>query len=185
MNIRADGVRVAWPLFQEAGSGSTPTSALALRFGLLNKTDARKLVKLWHSRLPIILPGNMQGAICYGAEFCGSWYAAAVWTNPVARLLPQQTWMELRRFAIAPDAPRNTASRMLAWMVRDLKKRKPHIERVISYQDKEVHTGAIYKAAGWIRGITTEPRSRPWKHGGRIRNQEQSRAHKQRWEKSL
>jgi hypothetical protein len=77
-------------------------------------------------------------------------YAVAIWSNPVARLLPQTTWLELRRFAIAPDAPRNTASRMLGFMARNLQKTHPHITTLISYQDGDVHRGTIYKAAGWI-----------------------------------
>lgn len=182
---RADGVRAAHPLFQEGGSGATPTSALQLRFVVIDPERSRELVKLWHSRLPVILRGNMMGAICYGAEFDGNYYAAAVWTNPVARVLPQRDWLELRRLAIAPDAPKNSASRILGWMARDIRKRCPHVVRLISYQDKEVHTGTIYKAAGWVEGIMTGPRSRPWKHGGRVRNQEQSKAPKQRWEKAL
>ena len=87
--------------------------------------------------------------------------------------------------AIAPDAPKNTASRMLAWMARGIGKARPWVNRLVSYQDKDIHTGTIYKAAGWVAAEMTEPRSRPWNHGSRPRNEEQSRSPKQRWEKSL
>jgi len=69
----------------------------------------------------------------------------------VARLLPQRTCLELQRFAIAPDALRNTASRMLAWMARDLRRRFPEVDRLITYQDRGSHAGTIYRAAGWER----------------------------------
>ncbi|MGD0591078.1 MAG: hypothetical protein ABSA44_09805 [Bacteroidota bacterium] len=51
--------------------------------------------------------------------------------------------------AIAPDAPRYTASRMLGIMAKLIKSKFPQIINLISYQDKEVHKGTIYKAAGW------------------------------------
>jgi hypothetical protein len=58
-------------------------------------------------------------------------------------------YSELRRFAIAPDAPKNTASRLLSVMVRFIRKNRPHVVKLISYQDTEVHVGTIYKASGW------------------------------------
>src|SRR5262245_31881900 len=119
MGSRADGVREARSLFQERGSGATPTSALQLRVEPIDVADAKRLNRLWHSRLPRMAePGCfMRVALCFAAEFDGVYYATAIWTHPVARLLPQDTWLELRRLAIAPDAPRNTASRMLRVMV--------------------------------------------------------------------
>ena len=51
--------------------------------------------------------------------------------------------------ACAPDVPRNTCSRFLAWMVRWFRRECPERERCISYQDTEVHHGTIYKAANW------------------------------------
>jgi hypothetical protein len=185
---RAEGVRVAYPLFHAGGGGSTPTSALQLWFRVLDVTTAIALNRLWHSRLPRLSRFNITGSVhqvCYAAEYEGVFYAVAVWTNPVARLLPQRTWLELRRLAIAPDAPKNTASRMLGWMARDIRQRFPAIEVLVSYQDKEVHTGTIYRAAGWAPGVMTEPRSRPWNHASRSRNEEQSRSPKQRWEKEI
>jgi len=90
-------------------------------------------------------------AQCYVAEFDGHWYAAAIWTGPVNRELGQMgdRILELRRFAIVDVAPRNTASRMLAYMVRDLRRSWPTLERFVSYQATAHHDGTIYKAAGW------------------------------------
>jgi hypothetical protein len=106
--------------------------------------------------------GNSHFRVCYGAEYAGTWFAVAAWSNPVARLLPQLQWLELRRFAIAPDAPKNCASRMLGWMRRDIRARFPDVVRLISYQDLEAHTGTIYKAAGWTRAEGYKPRARGW-----------------------
>ena len=183
MTTRADGVRVARPLFQEEGSGSRPTSALDLWFGTVSMGIAIDLNRIWHSRLPKLDASNLQRTVhrrFYGAEFCGAYYAVAVWTNPVARLLPQDTWLELRRFAIAPDAPRNTASRMLAWMVRDIRASLPGITRVISYQDMACHTGTIYLASGWKATAINE--CGEWDRPNRFRIKAQSAAPKRRWE---
>jgi hypothetical protein len=188
MSNCADDVRVACPLFQEGRSGSTPTSALQLWFGETTRETFVDLNKLWHSRLPKI--GASQGRVFYNAQHDGIIYAVAMWSNPVARLLPQLTWLELRRFAISGDAPKNTASRFLAWMTRDIAKRFPEVIRLISYQDCEVHLGTIYKAAGWNQAEGYKGRKRGWestKGGGRQRvgRTNQAVAVRMRWEKVI
>ena len=184
---RAESVRVAYPLFQAGGGGSTPTSALQLVLNVIDFADAKRLNRLWHSRLPRMGTGFVknQPFLCYGAEFDGRWYAAAIWSNPVARLLPQDTWLELRRLAIAPDAPRNTASRMLGVMARLIRKARAEVTTLVSYQDTEVHTGGIYRAAGWRPVTLAEASNTNWDMPGRPRPGSQSLAAKQRWEKRL
>lgn len=184
-NGRGDAVRVTTPLFQEEHGGSIPTSPLQLRFGVVSEGIFKDLNAAWHSRLPKI--GNSHFRVCYGAETNGRIYAVAAWSNPVARLLPQLTWLDLRRFAIAPDAPKNTASRMLGWMRRDIKKRFPAVVRLISYQDLEVHSGTIYKASGWTPAVGYKSRSRGWTGAGwdtRLRKgrTNQAVAPRMRWE---
>lgn len=157
----ADGVdRLAHPLFQTGGGGSTPTSALQLFFFATDRETFRRCNLAWHSRLPKI--GASQGRVYYAAECNGVIYAVAMWSNPVARLLPQLEWLELRRMAISDDAPKNTASRMISWMVRDIRKRFPDVVRLISYQDCEVHQGTIYKASGWKQAENYVSRKRGW-----------------------
>jgi hypothetical protein len=188
MNTRGDGVRVAYPLFnQVGGGGANPTSPLQLTLDRIDFETARELNKLWHSRLPLIRnPASvMRQYPCFGAEFGGIWYATAIWSNPVARLLPQTTWLELRRLAIAPDAPKNTSSRMLAVMARLIRRDFPHVVRLVSYQDMNVHTGCIYRAAGWVLNDQISKRFRTWTNHTRTRNAEQSDAPKQRWEKEI
>jgi hypothetical protein len=115
------------------------------------------LIRAWHSRLPRVQNGPWQFA--FVAEREDAIYAAALWNNPSARCLPSH-WLELRRLACSPDAPRNTASRFLAWMVRWFAVNAPERERCISYQDTSVHTGAIYRACGWTATHTSSPRIR-------------------------
>lgn len=183
---RAESVRAARSLFQERGGGSTPTSALQLRIEFIDFKDARSMNRLWHSRLPRI--GNPAAVMNlyphFGAGFDGRWYAVAIWSNPVARLLPQREWLELRRMAIAPDAPKNTASRMLAVMTRLIRQNRPNVVRLVSYQDTEVHTGCIYKAAGWKPATGISIRSRSWNNKTRRRN-DQAISPRIRWELSV
>ena len=185
---RADSDRVAHPLFQEGGGGSTPTSALDLVFSTCGREVFARLNLAWHSRLPLI--GASHGRVYYIAEHGCTAYAVAMWSNPVARLLPQREWLELRRLAVASDAPRNTASRMLGWMARDIKRRFPDVVRLISYQDCEVHTGGIYKAAGWKQADGYVSRARGWAKGNgggrdRIGRTNQAVSPRMRWEKGL
>lgn len=186
--MSADSVRVARPLFQTEGGGSTPTSALSLFFDTCNRETFARLNLAWHSRLPKIEASQFR--VCYVAECDGIYYATAAWSNPVARLLPQLTWLELRRMAISDDAPRNTASRMIGWMVRDIRRRFPEVERLISYQDCDAHAGTIYKASGWTQAENYISRSRGWAAGAggatyRKNRANQSVAPRMRWEKLL
>jgi hypothetical protein len=127
-----------------------------------------ELNRQWHSILPEFGTGFIKNqshpsfmAVCGGVI-----YAVAIWSNPAARELPQPEWMELRRFAIAPDRPQNTASRMLSVMRMLLHRERPWVERVVSYQSKSTHTGAIYRADGWKpagerKGSSWDCKSRP------------------------
>lgn len=118
---------------------------------------ARSLNATWHSRLPRTQVGPWQYA--FAAHCDGYVYAVALWHNPSARGLPSH-WLELRRLAVAPDAPHCTASWMLARMRRWFQANAPERERLLSYQDEAVHTGTIYRAAGWKAAYHAKPRRR-------------------------
>ncbi len=188
MPMRADSVRVAHPLFQAERDGSTPISALQLFFHSTSRRRFIELNRLWHSRLPEVGPSGFR--VQYVADHDGIYYATAAWSNPIARLLPQQTWMELRRMAVSDDAPKNTASRMLGWMVRDIRTRFPDVVQLISYQDCDAHKGTIYKASGWHEADGYVSRSRGWTGEGwnnrkRPGRTNQAVAPRMRWEKEL
>lgn len=152
MATRAESIRVMHPLFNQAGQGgSIPTSALDLWFCKIDRGLADDLCRLWHSTLPDTGGGGQR--VCYGATHGSLYYAAAIWTNPSSPKLPQLEWIQLSRFAIADDSVKNHASRMLAWMRRDIRKRFPEVKIVVSYQDCVRHMGTIYKADGWGEGI--------------------------------
>ena len=175
------------PLFRGGRGGATPTSALQLTVSKCNVHRAIELNATWHSRLPVVDWSNVVRAspsICFVAEHDDIAYASAIWSAPCARLLNGRNWLELRRLAIAPDAPKNTASRMLGIMRRMIEKELPQIVNLISYQDTEVHTGTIYKAAGWTMTDTSKSNT-TWDWSGRRRRAAQSDSPKVRWEYAL
>jgi hypothetical protein len=134
-----------------------PRKASALTLARCEPADARKCVRAWHSRLPITQAGPWK--LAYIATHGGYWYGGALWHNPSARGLPQD-WLELRRLALPEWAPPHTASWMLGAMRRHIARHLPGVSRLISYQDEDVHTGTIYKAAGWQPGHYAKPRER-------------------------
>ena len=141
--------------------------------------------EIWHSRFPKIHWSNVvrnRDYVCFVAEYDNIAYASAIWSSPVAanRLKEGKTTLELRRMAIADDAPKNTASRMIGVMRKIIKKEFPHITLLLSYQDTDVHQGTIYKASGWY--LASRNKGTSWTNNTRKRNKEQSLSDKIRWE---
>jgi hypothetical protein len=155
-----------------------------LRFGFITMRLAIALNEKWHSRLPAFT-SPPERCLAMGAEYEGIYYASAIWSPPLARMLNHQGIYELRRLAIAPDAPKQTASRMLRVMRLLIQRRKPDLKRLISYQDTGVHTGTIYKAAGWKEARTD--RGGEWARPqiGRHNRPVQAATPKVRWEYEL
>lgn len=136
---------------------TAPSSARMLTVEPCHPNHARALISAWHSRLPHTQRGPWR--LAFSADYEGTTFAVALWHNPSARGLPP-TWLELRRYAVAPDAPHCTASSVLAKMRKYIGTNLPDIDRLISYQDEAVHTGTIYKAAGWEPAWHTKARQR-------------------------
>lgn len=187
--ICGDSVNETYLTFQLEDGGSIPTSPLQFSFEEIKAKIACDLNAKWHSRFPNIHYSNVvrnKRYICYAAKFDGNYFAVAIWSSPIAGNRLKDGWLllELRRMAIAPNAPKNTASRMISFMTKDIKKRFPEIIRLISYQDTEAHFGTIYKASNW-KPIDTKQTQTDWGYTGRKRNKPQSTAPKIRWEYSL
>lgn len=176
--------------FQLEVGGSIPTSPLQFKFNEIRVQTACELNAKWHSRFPEIDWSNVvrnKHYICYGAFFESNCFAVAIWSSPIAanRLINGQLMLELRRMAISDKSPKNTASRMLSWMRKDIQTKFPHLIRLISYQDTEVHYGTIYKASGWHCVNAENPTQIDWTTTKRVRNKTQSDAPKVRWEYEL
>lgn len=182
-----DSVRITQETFQFPNGGLIPTSPLQFIFEKISAKAACDLNAKWHSRFPEIHWSNVvrnKKYICYAAKFEGVYFAVSIWSSPIARKLDANTVLELRRMAISEMCPKNTASRMLSWMRKDINKRFPDIKKLISYQDTGVHLGTIYKASGW-KLINTMSKGVDWSSTGRKRNKPQSDSPKVRWELEL
>jgi hypothetical protein len=182
LNHRGDSTRVVHPLFQEGDGGSTPTSPLQLHIGRITVSKAIELNRLWHSRLPEFT-SPPERCRAFAAECDGTFYASAIWSPPLARMLNHTGRYELRRFAIAPDAPKNTATRMLRVMCALIRRSMPDVATLISYQDTGVHAGTIYKAAGWAPVLASG--GGEWSRPSRPQIATQAVTPKVRWERSL
>ena len=174
------------PLFNAGVSvADAPSTPKQFCFWKCSVDKAIELNRTWHSLLPKIVKSNVvrnTRCICYLAAYGGFDWAVAIWTDPVAanKLPDGRRSLELRRFAICETAPRNTASCMLAWMRKDIKRLYPELVKLISYQDMGSHVGTIYLASGWIKASTS--RNVHWDTGSRVRSKPKSLAKKTRWE---
>ena len=76
-------------------------------------------------------------------------YGVMIFANPNSRALPHDRWLELVRWCLrgrANDGSRQWA-RFIAWARQGL----PGTTTIISYSDPSVgHTGALYRACGWL-----------------------------------
>lgn len=71
-----------------------------------------------------------------------------VLSNPASRHLPAD-WLELNRWLITggPNAGSRQWAVVRAWLIAN----KPDVTTVVSYSDPSVgHTGALYRACGWL-----------------------------------
>ena len=177
-----DSITVMSTISNSGDGGSIPTSPLQMRLDDINFILAKSLNKAWHSRFPEIGAGFTDKVkyMCFGAKYEIKFYGIAIWSRPVARNIPVDSWLELRRLAISPNAPKYTASWMISLMVKIIKKRRPDITTLFSYQDTDVHTGTIYKASGWKSTIISS--GGEWNCKARASNKVQSASKKQRWE---
>jgi len=177
------------PLF---GSDSAPPGgARDLELDEIGVDEAMRLNSLWHSILPDTVKSNIlrnKRRVCYCMHYGGKYYACAIWTDPVAANRLSFEALELRRMAIDSDAPRNTATRMLGLMRRDIKKRWPELRKVISYQSVDHHYGTIYKADNWVPAggaKFTDWATKKQGHAVRKRAAPQIKSAKVRWERNL
>jgi hypothetical protein len=184
-SMKIEAIRLMNPLFGPTERESIPASVKQLSLEPTSFEDALALNALWHRTQPKMGVGFVRRMpfLSFAAVHEGIVYAVAIWSNPVARNLPQKRWLELRRLAVGPEAPHCTASWMLGKMAKWIAKNRPGILRLISYQNTEFHQGTIYKAAGWAVANVSE--GDEWNRPGRSRPAVVSDAPKVRWEKVI
>ena len=152
-----------------AGGGSIPTSTLHVRRATLR--EVQPVVERLHYSHSCF---GVTSDACYAAQ--GPWehrdgflyrftvVGAAIFGKPAAYNVTSKyaqagrRLLELRRFVLENGLPRNSESRCLAFMLRDLK--HVGVDTVLSYADPLYgHSGVIYAACGFRRLGKTAPRT--------------------------
>jgi hypothetical protein len=76
-------------------------------------------------------------------------FGVLVLAGPTSRNLPPDRWLELTRWCLTGGP--NAGSRQWATVRRWLVANRPDVTTVVSYSDPSVgHTGALYRACGWL-----------------------------------
>lgn len=144
-------------LFQDLDGGSTPTSPLDLFFRQIIRTDSANRVFVEkhyaHRAVPISVAygeyklnsvRTLVGAISFGKPASPSLCVGVCGKENSHRIY------ELNRLWMSEECPKNSESRFIGWALRVLKKQHPDWI-LVSYADTgQNHTGAIYRATGWI-----------------------------------
>lgn len=145
--------------------GSIPTLTLqSLRVDPCGIADIQPVIERVHYSHSIF---GVTVSRCYAVRARNEIVGGAVFGLPagsgVANKYGADGLVELRRFVLTDDCPRNAESRTLAIMLRDL--RRAGYRRVLSYADPaHGHRGVIYSALGFTyRGVTSKRKHIMWK----------------------
>lgn len=166
MISRADSSTVECPAVQPGDGGSTPTSALhldkhAYEVRPCPLADAQQMVRNHHYS-----KGGSNTAVYTHGLFernSGKLIAVAWWLPPTrvaCESVNRECWkqvLSLTRLVCLPDAPKNSASFLLAHSVRLIRK-EGRFKSLVTYADEsQNHTGGIYRASGWTYVGRTGP----------------------------
>lgn len=110
-------------------------------------------------------------------------FGVATWGRPVARLLDQETQLQLTRFALHPKAPIGAEDFFLAEMENWILQNMPMVQTMIGYQDYRLESGGIFGTAGWQRGAVTGAGDSTWTNRPRRRASE--RPSRIKWTKQI
>ena len=163
MNNCGDSLMVEQDLFQSLDGGSIPTSPLQLFFRKIQQANANRVFTKFHyahRAVPIsecfgaYKVDKMQtlvGAISFGKPASNSLCEGCCGKENAYRIF------ELNRLWMSNECPKNSESRFIGWSLRILKQLHPDWI-LVSYADTEQnHSGAIYRATGWIyTGLSAE-----------------------------
>lgn len=149
----------AFPL---ADGGSIPTYPLHVQECKLS--DIKAFIERQHYSHSVFgITGSHFFSVHAGGELHGGAIFGAPAAYNVAAKYGADGLVELRRFCLSDDLPRNSESRALAVMFRIL--RRAGVKRILSYADPAAgHAGIIYRATGFeYLGTTAKRRHLMWK----------------------
>jgi hypothetical protein len=150
---------------QPQGAGSIPSPTLhSLRVDACAVSEIQSVIERVHYSHSIF---GVTVSQCYAVRAHGEIVGGAIFGLPaglgVARKYGAEGLVELRRFVLTDECPRNSESRTLAIMLRDLSRKG--FRRVLSYADPaHGHRGVIYAALVFTyRGTTSKRKHVMWK----------------------
>jgi hypothetical protein len=165
----ADSTAASAPVVQTGEGGSIPTSALQkLEYSVIPVPlkDAQRMVTEFHySR-----GGSNTAVYTHGLvhKTSGKLLGVAWWLPPTrvaCESVNRESWkkvLSLTRLVCLPEAPKNSASFLLAHSVRLIKRDARFVSLVTYADESQGHRGQIYRAAGWDYVGRTGPYPR-WK----------------------
>lgn len=150
---------------QSQGAGSIPSPTLqSLRVAPCDVAIIQPVIERVHYSHSIFgVTVTRCFAVRVGAEIVGGAIFGLPAGAGVARKYGADGLVELRRFVLTDECPRNAESRVLAVMLRALK--REGFRRVLSYADPaHGHRGTIYSALGFkYHGTTSKRKHVMWK----------------------
>lgn len=166
--IRVGGYSsMAEHLLPAENAGSIPSYPLqSLRVQPCTIKDIQSFIEQWHYSRSVF---GITGSHFYRVVDFPQTVGAAIFGSPAAYNVARKyatdgaPLVELRRFCMVDDTPKNAESRVLGVMFRML--RKDGIRWVLSYADPaHGHVGTIYRATGFeYRGLTAKRKHIQWR----------------------
>lgn len=152
-----------------------------LQVGPISTNEASSFVSRWHysgsgasrCRCVGLYRGlDLVGVAAYGSPVSLDAAGSVFGFEHVSRV------MDLQRFVLVDEAPRNTESWFLVRSLRQLKAERPETWAVTSFADStEGHRGVIYQATNAIYAGEVPPRTQYVDGDGRIRSDRMDGAH--------
>ena len=146
----------------EADDGSIPIRSLHI--AECGVQDIKSFIERWHYSHTIF---GCTTSACFSVTYDGLIVGAAIFGLPAgmgvaAKYSGGAKLLELRKFCLADDVPRNGESRVLGVMFRKLK--AAGVGVILSYADPaHGHAGTIYRATGFeYRGTTAARKHVLW-----------------------
>ena len=135
---------------------------------IVNKALVCQLINQWHSFRDAPQGWKVALALTDGLNI----YGVSTFGRPVARHEDQVTTLEHTRMALAPNAPRNSATRFMALCRKWIRENMPEVSRLISYVPSDRYTGITYRADNWRIVYENQVETATWKNRpGRLGNE--------------
>ncbi len=163
---------VEHPTFQWEDGGSSPTLPLQIKDMKCypcNLKRVARIVEEWHYSKTV---WGVNWTYCFEMRVGETQVGAAIVGQPATKSVADKhgglgNVLELRRFCCREDAPKNSESFFLGWMLRWLKK-NTEAATLLSFADTlQGHEGTIYKASNFQEVGRSKPET-AWKHNGKI-----------------